>query len=394
MKKNKKTAAILLSCILLCACGNDAEFTIEPLEAEQITMEQPVTEPAATEAAAKVPEGLQTLLSEHFLDGTIAETLEEMMSDVVVAKEEYEKYRGCGIDLDLSHLEEYGGVLLRVDADNDGIEDLFLWIDDGGSMGNSTFYLAKGKADGDYEITEYQETLSQEIAFVEFEGLNYLVETDYEYYRKAVNGFIVTCYEDGLVSDRVGLEAVSPVWTSEIISYDSDYVKLAEQYAELGKDGFHDNNMYEYREGAGSGERLGESLDSPEETMYYSDINNDGIEEWYDKYVYYPSNLRTSIQLENYLYFAEESDQPEYLTSYYDLQYEGTPLMFWVEQTTDEMGQVKQVVCLLTYEGLSTNRVYGYLIEGDSVTGVFELEYEGQLEFQCTTELEETATKG
>ncbi len=398
MKKMKKTAAILFACILLCACANPMEETTDAIvskqekstTAESITAES--TEPSTTETqptesstteepvlTAKVPEGLQTLLKESFFAGTSAQTLQPMVNDVVIEKEERDSYRGLGVDDMLDYQDTWGGILLRVDADNDGIEDLFAWIRDGGSSGNTSFQLARGREDGTYEVTEYQGSMSSEIAFVEFEGQNYLLETEFEYNRKAVNGFTVTAYEQGLVSDQVYLEAIANEWEPDITSCMSGYEALAEHYAETGKDGFHDENLYDYRIDAGSGEWV----EKNEDTVYHSDINNDGVEEWYEKYIFYPSSVGAYICIEDELYFAEAPDEQEELTSYYDLQYEGIPLTFWVEKViADDSGQAKQVVCLLTYEGLSTNRVYGYLIEGENVTEVFEIEYEGQLEWR------------
>ncbi len=392
MKKMKRTAAMLLACILLCACANPTEETTETIASKQeeattaestapSTAEVQSTESLATEESiltAKIPDGLQTLLKESFLAGTSARTLQPMVTDEVVEKEEQDMYRGLGVDDMLDYLATWGGYLLRVDVDNDGIEDLFAWIRDGGSSGNTSFQLARGKEDGTYEVTEEQGSMSSEIAFIEYEGQNYLLETEYEYNRKAVNGFTVTAYEQGLVSDQVFLEAIANVWEPDITSCMSGYEALAEHYAEIGKDGFHDENLYDYRIDAGSGEWV----EKNEDTVYHADINNDGVEEWYEKYIFYPSSINASICIEDKLYFAEAPNEQEELTAYYELQYEGIPLTFWVEKAiTDDSGQAKQVVCLLTYEGLSTNRVYGYLIEEENVTEVFEIEYKGQLEW-------------
>lgn len=393
MKKVKKIAALCIAGILLCACRDNVEpspeYIVEEtlsLEMEteadtsQLETEEPVPlESQKPELTSVVPEELKNVLTESFLAGTAAKTLQSMVSDEVVQKEDWNSYLGLGIDETLQSLEDWGGTLLRVDADNDGIEDLFAWIRDGGSSGNTSLQLAKGKEDGSFEVTEYLGTMSQELAFVEFEGQNYLLETDFDYNRKAANGFIVTCFEQGKVSDKVYLEAVASVWEPQIITVQPGYEALAEFYAEHGKDGFHEDSLYDYREDAGSGERV----EIMEDKVYYADINNDGVEEWYEKHIFYPSSIGVCVSLENDLYFADAPDNPEYLTSYYDMQYKGTPLMFWVEQVmADDSGKAKQVVCLLTYEGLSTNYIYSYLIEGEDVTEVFEIEYEGQLEWR------------
>ncbi len=402
MKKWKLLVGLWSVCIGLCACGKNtgqvAEISAETIEktsgeqmesgeTKQATQPIPetVSESAETESviiqepelSQTVPSKLQTLLQESFLAGTSLETIQPMVVDRMV--EEPDVYRGLGIDETLDELEMWGGILLGADADNDGIEDLLAWIRDGGSSGNTSLQLARGKEDGSYEVTEYQGIMSQELAFIEYEGQNYLLETDYDYNRKAANGFIVTCFEQGRVSDRVYLEAVASEWEPEIISCASGYEALAEHYVELGRDGFHDESLYDYRVDAGSGEWV----EKTEDTVYHADIDNDGVEEWYEKHIFYPSSIHVALYLEDALYFAEAPDQQETLLAYYDLQYEGTPLMFWVEKVaTGDSGASKQVVCLLTYEGLSTNRIYGYLIEGDTVTEVFAIEYEGQLEWR------------
>lgn len=344
-----------------------SESETEPAQAFQ-------TEPIAS---SKIPAELQKLLADSFLAGTAAETLNGLMCDVVIDKENYDLYRNCGIDEDLDYLTYFGGILLKTDADNDGIEDLFLWVRDGGSSGNTTFYLAKGDVNGTYTITHLRGTLSQEIAFISYEERTYLVLTTFEYNKKAVNGFTIIYYEAGVISDTVHLETIATSWEANIITCMPEYQTLAEQYAELGKDGFHDASMYDYRISAGSGERV----ETGDETLYYADINNDVTEEWYTKHIFYPSSMASDVSMSSRLYFAGNADTYENLTRYYDLQYEGTPLTFWVEQITDGTSQTKQIICLLTYEGLDTNHIYGYLIEGDAVTEVFETEYNGQLEF-------------
>lgn len=364
---------------------NETESSSEPETSVEIETE-PASEPETEQvqtfqtepiASSKIPAELQQLLADSYLAGTAAETLSGLMCDVVIDKENYDLYRGCGIDEDLDYLSYHGGILLKTDADNDGFEDLFLWVRDGGSSGSTTFYLAKGDTDGTYTITEVHGTLSQEIAFISYEERTYLVQTTFEYNKKAVNGFTIICYEDGVISDTVHMETIATVWDTNIITCKLEYQALAEQYAELGKDGFHDASMYDYRISAGSGERI-ETVD---ETLYYADINNDGTEEWYTKHIFYPSSMASDVYMSSRLYFAGNADTYENLTRYYNLQYEGTPLTFWVEQITDSEGQTKQIICLLTYEGLDTNHIYGYLIEGDAVTEVFEIEYNGQMEF-------------
>lgn len=413
MKKIKIILAICISGVVLCACAKPIEQLAEQSETKSVSeqlveesqettieviVSKPEENPSETpaisepvpsesqpitqepELTAKVPEGLQTLLKDNFLAGTAAQTLQSMVSDVVIAKEDWMSYQGKGVDEVLSELEIWGGTILRVDADNDGIKDLFMWIRDGGSSGNTSIQLAQGKEDGTYEVTEYQGTMSQELAFITYEGLNYLVETDYDYNRKAAIGFMVTCYEQGMVSDQVYLEAVAPEWEPKLVSCEAGYEKLAEHYAKLGRDGFHEDSLYDYRIGAGSGEWV-EQRDN--DKIYHADINNDGVEEWYEKQIFYPSTISSCVSLENDLYFAQAPDEPEYLITYYDLQYEGVPLNFWVEDVADDAtGQVQHVVCLLTYEGLATNWVYGYLIEGEAVRDVFEIEYQGQLEWR------------
>lgn len=413
MKKMKRIVAMLLACTLLCACADPTEATTEVTasEQEQVAAEESttsteasaelqshtqsatekITEPSTTETqptesttmeapvlTTKVPEGLQTLLKDSFEAGTSAQTLTPMVIDKVVEREEWHTYRGLGVDDMLDYLDIWGGLLLRADADNDGIEDLFAWMRDGGSSGNTSFWLAKGKENGTYEVTEEQGSMSSEIAFIEYEGQNYLLETEFEYNRKAVNGFLVTAYEQGLVSDSVYLEAIAKVWEPETVHCLSGYEALTEQYAESGKDGFHDESLYDYRVDAGSAEWIEQN----EKTIYHADINNDGVEEWYEKYIFYPSSVGAYICIEDKLYFADAPNEQEMLTSYYDFQYEGIPMTFWVEEVILESGQTKNVVCLFTYEGLFVNRVYGYLIEGESVTEVFEIEYEGQLEWK------------
>lgn len=311
----------------------------------------------------------------------IKKVLQSKVCDKVVTDEELEHY---AVNPDVAECKELmdssnGGMFLLIDGDNDGYDDLFAWICDGGSMGNSHRVFLQGQKDGSFRMTYVDEDVTQELCFVEYNQKNYLLETDFDYYKKDTNGFIVSCYENGELYEKAYINKVADSYVPEIAFVEDGYDKLAQSTAELGKKGFLKEDSYEWLVLEGSGEKI---VATPEElkdevsakTVFCSDLNNDGQTEWYSKYIFYPSSMSTIVYLEDKLFFSDKQEK-DMLLYHYDLEYEGIPLMYWIEHVEEKD---RQIVCLLCYKGLSKNMVYGYLIEGENVSKVMEIDYEGK----------------
>ncbi|MGN0246043.1 MAG: hypothetical protein ACI4DK_08795 [Lachnospiraceae bacterium] len=315
-------------------------------------------------------------------DNDAVEILQPMINDKVLTDEELEQYLDnpdvaeCQERMD----EAKGGAFLQIDGDNDGNDDLIAWIYDGGSLGNSSRAFLQGQKDGSFKKTYENEGLSQELCFVEYDHKNYLLETDFDYNKKGTNGFIVSYYENGELYEMAYVNLVADSYVPEIAFVEEGYDKLAESTSELGKNGFLGENSHSWLVIEGSGE---ETVATPkelknkvyEDTVFCSDLNNDGQTEWYTKGIFYPSNMSTILYLQNELFFADKKESVWIIGYYDDLDFVGIPLMYWVEHVEEKD---RQIVCLLCYEGQFRNMVYGYLIEGENISKIMEIDYEGE----------------
>ena len=355
--------------------SEDSEDIEENEKEERIVLDTP------TYIDASFVEMLRDLLQKE--NEEINKVLQSKVCDKVVTDEELEQY---AVNPDVAECKELmdsanGGMFLLVDGDNDGYDDLFAWIYDGGSMGNSHRVFLQGQKDGSFKKTYVDEDVTQELCFVEYGQKNYLMETDFDYNKKDSNGFIVSCYEKGELYEKAYINKVADSYVPEIAFVEDGYDKLAQSTAELGKKGFikEDSYYFEWLVLEGSGEEI---VATPEElkdevnakTVFCSDLNNDGQTEWYSKYIFYPSSMSTIVYLEDKLFFSDKQEK-DMLLYHYDLEYEGIPLMYWVEHVEEKD---REIVCLLCYKGLSKNMVYGYLIEGENVSRVMEIDYEGE----------------
>lgn len=414
MVKGKFLVSVLAGSILLAfsACGKEEvedtvpqteEIMEEELTAEEIQEEEPVEEElTAAEEESKlieleepelIPEDLLAYLEDALLDENSAKLLGELVRDREVDEEELRTY------LDSPDIAEYidgwetemggrmGHVEVMVDGDNDGIEDIYGLLRIGGSSGGTERHFFKGQEDGTYVETSQSVIMSMEFAFIEWDGKYYLLETDFDYDVKATNGLTVVCFENGKMAERIELQEQVVDYIPSVIFAKKGYETLAEQWQEKGKGGFLEEDGHGWELPIGSAETELEEV--PKEFLdasnfgwskaYRADLNNDGKEECYGKTIDYPSSVHVPVSVRCEILLEDSSEEVVEAEEYYDLDMEGMPLLFWVEHVEETD---KQIVCMLSYEGLSTNHLYGYLIEGEKVTTVFEVEYEGTIEIE------------
>lgn len=352
------------------------------------------TEWVKTESPACIPETLLEFLKDltEKENEEIIENITPLISDCRLKEEELEEYKDDPAVAEcIEWIDECGsigeGIFLRVDEDNDGIEDLFVWISDGGSMGANYRVFLKGQKDGSFVRTDLWEDITQELIFIEFEGKNYLLETTYDYYKKCTDGFLVSCFEEGVRCERAYIQLTNDGYEADINLSDRSYKELADKIAGMKDAGFEKDYGYDWLFDIGNGEvkdDAPEGLDDARRGAYYrSDINNDGKEEWYKKSIFYPSSLYANMYLVDSLYLNGNSEGEELIT-YYDLECEGVPLAFWVEHVEETD---KQIVCLLCYDGLSRYIVYGVLIEEEKAAEIMEIDFRGNEKVEYTIEI-------
>ena len=110
---------------------------------------------------------------------------------------------------DLATAENYGlSEWHLVDADNDGIEDLYAELYYGGTGGFVDDVLYHGNGDGTYSRDYVYETIMHDATFITWNGKNYLVEPCIDYNRKTLSGLYLTSFENGKLSQRFLYERI------------------------------------------------------------------------------------------------------------------------------------------------------------------------------------------
>lgn len=297
-----------------------------------------------------VPAELLTHMSELVEQGREATESTLMQTDVSrqLSGEEVKQLAKQSVDIKLDMLETgaYGsGTWTMVDADNDGIEDVFM----------------------------------EQYAFVEWEGKNYPVWVNYDYIKKMFRGVSVTCHEEGECADWCS------VWLKQGEGEDSYEVEMTyladEKYRPLAETLWEFDVYYDAKDYEPESLPLGtaEAFDDYTQT-WKSDLNNDETEERYSKWIFYPSNLGTR----RWLVFSLEDVSQERLQHSNRIRDiidagEGYAMLMWVDET--EFGNVTYV---LYEDGLYDFHITAYLIEEDSYMKLLEMEYTFGLEVEIT----------
>ncbi len=158
---------------------------------------------AAAQTGNLIPSDLVSYLSEYLLKGhdEFREIMLPLVSDRELTSEEVIDLAKDNPDIknDMLSIIAYNGagVWLKVDADNDGIEDIFLCEYLGGTLGLTTYRLFTGLGNEKYKLTSTHVSIKEEFCFIQWEGKNYLAITTWEFRNKTINGISLECYESG-----------------------------------------------------------------------------------------------------------------------------------------------------------------------------------------------------
>lgn len=310
-----------------------------------------------------IPDGLIDLLSEAMLDGTEPETLEAMVIDRELSDEELwvtaSVNRGIGSVIMAIAPGWHGDVVaVSGDGDNDGIEDILAEIYGGGSGGFTEFAFFKGQPDGTFMYTGSYSHVMEEFALICYEGKNYLCRTTYDYNKKMYDGLDLFYYEDGRRKESVYLYFVPETYQVQVKSYASEaYRDCAEAY-------FTAEDCMEASDRINQGEAFLGSAETKGEDGYSCDLDNDGEEESYSRYIWYPSN-----RLEYGLIFQCE-DVPMADEAIYKSGQDGFPVIFWVEEADGE--NIMNVLYQMT--GLYDFHIAGFVIGKEDYKQVYDIE--------------------
>ncbi len=329
-----------------------------------------------------IPESLLTFIENSIKKGDELNTFSTIVSDKELSSDEinsFSKDKVVGEYVDM--VEASTGRVLQVDADNDGVQDLYFWINDGGSMGNSSRYLLKGNADSTYTMTDasYIE-VTQELAFINYDGKNYLLQTTFDYNTKINNGFEISCFVDGKVHERIFLSKDIVEYNENMNLKDKSLASIAKSCEKIGLDQYAYHVRYNDYKVQGSAERLlkenefkdfiDENSYSLNSDVYYgADIDNDGREEIYYKDIFFTSTrgMITHLQYE----ICNMSGKDMIKNCLNTMNY---PQMFWVEKSDEG-----NIVCILNLDNLLDYTIHGFNIKKDGVKEVFQINFTGNM---------------
>lgn len=327
----------------------------------------------------RIPQELIDFLSEEVSRGMDAATadMEAMTSHVELTAEEVEVYGAVDKTAALFLMDYYAyndemPKVYRIDGDNDGIEDLYF------TRSNCRYFL-QGQEDGSFLFTDVQYVHYPYPVFINYEGNNYLVEPVYD---MTAVGLLVTCFENGRISEWGTI-------TGQAVSYEPELLYMADGYEGQEEQWTTEGILPPWEMYTGSAETMtGEDDENHWVTHFTGDIDNDGIEEEYSKYLYedYYSGSVDVIDRIRYCKIMDDNGLIDSLEICHGLDsgdriigakpedsLEGTTQMIWLERA--ENG--KNILYFRTYDGEAYSYLYGYVFEDGNAELVLKVLYHG-----------------
>ena len=294
--------------------------------------------------SSRIPQELSDLMTEAMKSGKEEETFGPLENDTEIDQEEFCSL--TGFELDVTEFI----TPVRVDADNDGIEDLMALCYWGGTGGFSSMQLYQGSEAGEYKLTSSFECLLQEYHFISYQGKSYLLMKNVDYNTKYYSGYTLYLYEDGILADGMNFWFGIEDYGMKIIYENSSFSGAEQVKNTLCNKELTD--VMDNNDGVidGTGEFHISSY------RYSCDIDNDGDIEYYDKTMWYPSNMGTVMECS---YAFDDSGVLEDLCARLaDEMGEGRLYTFWIDEVDD-------VNIMYLYYGRNLDyTLYAYLLEG------------------------------
>jgi hypothetical protein len=297
--------------------------------------------------SSRIPGELCDLITEAMKSGKEEETISPLVVGTELSQEKFCSLTGFEV--------EYGVISpFKVDIDNDGIEDLigqYYW---GGTGCFSSMELYKGADNGTYKLSNNFDCFLQEFKFIAYQGKNYLLMKDVDYNTKYYSGYTLYLYEDGTLADGMKFRFDIKDYDMKI-NYESSSFSGIEQIKKTLSNKkmpevLNNNDGVIY----GTGEIIDEANGA--DYKYSSDIDNDGNLEYYNKSMWYPSNMGTVMQC---IYnFKDSKVLEDVCDRLADEIGEGRLYTFWLDKVDD-----KNVMYLYYGNNLDFS-LYAYLLEG------------------------------
>lgn len=245
--------------------------------------------------SAAIPDELCETVSRAVAEGSEKSTFSAMTDDTEISREEFFRETGYNFNSEMEErlTSDCNIMAVCVDGDNDGIEDIACEVFWGGTGGYTTFYFFHGQGDGTYAEPYSFDSVIEEFCFITYNGKHYLLRTSFDYDTKAIDGFDIFLYQNGLLADvkRVGKKATR--YERSMVWYDQSIVTSAIRHAAEEVDCNALPRDLEKSGWAPLGTAEGASTDS--EYPFCADVDHDGKQEDYSKYMWYPSNMGTCM---------------------------------------------------------------------------------------------------
>jgi len=278
------------------------------------------------------------------------DTEQDLLTSLMVGEEISEKEYSNIIGVELNARETVYPV--KIDGDNDGIEDfmrLYYW---GGTGGFSSAEFYKGIGDGNYTLTQTFICFIQKYNFLQYEGKRYLLMEEFDYNTKYFSGYTLYLYENGVLAD-------GKIFSYFIDNYDVNIAYEEEAFTDLDiiKKTLLNTKLPEIlqkNDGVIYGTAETKYNRDVSKYEYSADINNDGIQEYFNKWMWYPSNMGTVMEC---MYESENSTILDDLQKQLAIDIgDGRLYTFWLDE-------VKGDNILYLYYGNNLNySLYAFII--------------------------------
>lgn len=312
-----------------------------------------------------IPEGLLSEISRAMQEETELETLQALVNDREVTEEELADYALANpqIRAELESIDTIGQyAFLVADVDNDGIDDILSEEYFGGTGGFTEFLCFKGQEDGSFVRTSRYNHIREEFAVISYEGKNYLCRTTYDYGKKMYDGFDLFCYENGARVEEVRLRVIPEEYSFTFQYMDDTCKEWVAEYFSLERCREIYEDVDQYRPVMGNAE-------TETEEGFWADLNNDGEQECYDKYIWTASNMWTQDGLS---FTCEALPAAERAVYGQEDEY-GAAMMLWVEEYNGN-----NLMQVLYRTGLYDFTIVGYLLEEDTCRQLYAIEAEAE----------------
>lgn len=214
----------------------------------------------------------------------------------------------------------------RADIDNDGTEDIISHIWGGGTGGFASIVLFSGSSG--FRQTASVADIYYGTSVLGWNGKNYLCVEEYDYSSKQWLGYKVYAFAEGNVVSITSVCKQIAGYTAEILRSSPSCPGFEQIMTSLSNDKMP--AVLENNNGilCGTAEKTDADM-----TSFAADINNDGTDENYTKYMFYPSTAGMQQccvwDIEG---FDEESDPVRILTNRRENADAGLLYAFWVDK--------------------------------------------------------------